>query len=79
MTYAHARALHICRPTPAFSRWLKETTSIGRTRNFPHQDAKIAPIQPVGWNAMLDASGVCGGPNQPRNDATAVWEVAWSV
>jgi hypothetical protein len=39
---------------PAFSRWLKEPTSIDGTDHLPHQDAKIAPIQPVGWNAMLD-------------------------
>jgi hypothetical protein len=36
------------RPTPAFSRWLKETTPRDRTSALSHQDAKIAPIQPVG-------------------------------
>jgi hypothetical protein len=51
-----------CQLTPAFSRWLKEVTSIDETEALPHQAAKIAAIQPVGWNAMLAASCalVCG-------------------
>jgi hypothetical protein len=46
------------RRTPAFSRWLKEATSMDRAGVLPHQDAKIAPIQPVDWNALLAAPRV---------------------
>jgi hypothetical protein len=44
----------IARPNGlAFSRPLECTTLIDRRSHLLHLDAKIAPIQRVGWNAML--------------------------